>query len=127
MSKQVYKRYSEPFRIQVVREYEQGESLNALKQRYGVSRTTLRKWVAKYSLPGLRHQTMVIQTPEEQDQMKTLEERNRQLEQVVAQLSLDKLMLESTLAVVEREYNIDVKKNGLPSSMRPMNNGGQLR
>lgn len=122
MEKQVYKRYSEAFRIQVVREYEQeGASLNALQKRYGVSSPTLQKWIKKYSLQGIRHQFMVIQTPAEQDQMKVLTERNKQLEKLVAQLSLDKLMLESTLQVIEREYGIDVKKNALPSSRRPMN------
>ena len=122
MEKQVYKRYSEAFRIQVVREYErEGASLNALQKRYGISPTTLQKWIKKYSLQGIRHQFMVIQTPAEQDRMKVLEERNKQLEQLVAQLSLDKLMLESALVVVEREYGIDVKKNALPSSRKPMN------
>ena len=111
MTKQVYKRYSEAFRMQVVREYEQeGASLNALQKRYGVSHPTLQKWIKKYSLQGLRHQLMIIQTVEEQDQMKVLQERNQQLEKLVAQLSLDKLMLESTLAVIEHEYSIDVKK-----------------
>ena len=128
MTKQVYKRYSEAFRIQVVREYEQeGVSLNALQKRYGVSHPTLQRWIKKYSLQGIRHQIMVIQTPEEQGQMKALQERNKQLEKLVAQLSLDKLMLESTLAVIEREYSIDVKKNEQRSLKRPTNGGGQRR
>ena len=128
MEKAVVKRYSEAFRIQVVREYEkEGVSLNALTKRYGVSHRTLQKWVNKYSLQGFRHQMMVIQTPEEQDQLKVLQERNKQLEKLVAQLSLDKLMLESTLEVIQREYNVDVKKNELPSSKQPMNGEEQSR
>ena len=128
MEKVVIKRYSEAFRIQVVREYEkEGVSLNTLHKRYGVSQLTLQKWIRKYSLEGIRHQMMVIQTPEEQDQLKVLQEQNRQLEKLVAQLSVDKLMLESTLAVIEREYNVDVKKNELPSSKRPINGGRQSR
>ena len=55
MTKQVYKSYSEAFRIQVVREYEkEGTSLNALRKRYGMSQATLRKWIEKYSLEGLK-------------------------------------------------------------------------
>lgn len=127
MEKQVYKRYSEGFRIQVVREYEQeGASLNALRKRYGISQITLQKWIKKYSLQGIRHQFMVIQTPAEQDQMKVLAERNKQLEKLVAQLSLDKLMLESTLEVIKREYGIDVKKNEVRSSSRPMSDEGRV-
>lgn len=120
MTKKVFKRYSEAFRIEVVREYEkEGVSLNALRKRYGMSQATLRKWIERYSIQGIRHQYMVIQTPEEQDQMKVLEQRNKQLEKLVAQLSLDKLMLESTLEVIKREYGIDVKKNEQRSSKQP--------
>ena len=128
MTKQVYKRYSEAFRIQVVREYEkESASINALQKKYGVSHRTLQKWIEKYSLQGIRHQFMIIQTPEEQDQMKVLQERNKQLEKLVAQLSLDKLMLESTLEVIKREYSIDVKKNEQRSTKMPTNSGEQSR
>ena len=127
MTKQVYKRYSEAFRIQVVREYETGASINFLQTRYGIrGQATISKWIKKYSIQGIRHQFMV-QTPEEQDQMKVLQEQNKQLEKLVAQLSLDKLMLESTLEVVQREYGIDVKKNEQKSLRRPSNDGEQSR
>lgn len=126
MTKQVYKRYSEAFRIQVVREYEAGASMSFLQTKYGIrGKTTISKWIKKYSIQGIRHQFMVIQTPEEQDQMKVLQERNKQLEKLVAQLSLDKLMLESTLEVVQREYGIDVKKNEQKSLRRPSNDEEQ--
>ena len=120
MAKRVYKRYSEAFRIQVVREYErEGRSLNALKQRYGVNRTTLKKWIQKYSTHGLRYELMMIQTPAEQDQLKALQAENARLKMLVADLQLDKVMLESTLTVIEREYGIDVKKNEPRLSRKP--------
>lgn len=126
MEKQVYKRYSEAFRIQVIREYEAGATISSLQKKYGIKgMTTIPRWIKKYSLQGIRHQMMIIQTPEEQDQMKALEERNKQLEKLVAQLSLDKLMLESTLAVIKRDYGVDVKKNEPKSSKRPTNGGVQ--
>jgi len=53
---------------------------------------------------------MVIQKPEEQNQVKKLQARIAELEQLVAQLSLDKFMLESTLAVAEEELGHEVKK-----------------
>ncbi len=117
MAKKVYKRYSEAFRIQVVREYEQeGMSLNQLRQRYGVSIRTLKKWIAKYSTQGLRYQLMTIQTPEERDQVKELKAEIAQLKMVVADLTLEKAILEGTIAVIEDEYGIEVKKNELRSS-----------
>jgi len=117
MAKKVYKRYSEAFRIHVVREYEQGGmSLNQLRQWYGVSPTTLKKWIAKYSTQGLRYHLMTIQTPEERDRVKELEAENARLKALVADLMLEKAILESTVAVVEEAYGIDVKKNALTSS-----------
>ncbi len=117
MAKRVYKRYSEAFRIQVVREYEQaGMSLNQLRQRYGVSNRTLKKWIAKYSTQGLRYKIMTIQTPEERDRVKVLEAENARLKALVADLMLEKAILESTVAVIEEAYDIDVKKNEQRSS-----------
>ena len=112
MAKQVYKRYSEAFRIQVVREYEQeGMSLNQLRQRYGISTITLKKWIQKYSTQGLRYSLMTIQTPAERDRVKELEAENARLKMLVADLTLEKAILESTVAVIEEAYGIDVKKN----------------
>ena len=117
MAKRVYKRYSEAFRIQVVREYEkEGMSLNQLHQRYGVSNITLKKWIAKYSTQGLRYNLMTIQTPEEQDRLKALTTENARLKAMVADLMLEKAILESTVAVIERDYGIDAKKNEQTSS-----------
>jgi len=117
MVKKVYKRYSEAFRIQVVREYEQDAiSLNALRQRYGISIVTIQKWIKKYNSQGLRYKTMTIQTPDERNRLKELEAENARLKALVADLSLEKAILESTVAVIERDYGIDVKKNELTSS-----------
>jgi len=117
MAKKVYKRYSEAFRIQVVREYEQdGISLNKLRQRYGMTTTTLQKWIKKYSTQGLRYELMTIQTPEERNRLKELEAENARLKALVADLSLEKAILESTVAVIEHDFGIDVKKNDLRSS-----------
>ncbi len=117
MAKQVYKRYSEAFRIQVVREYEQeGASLNQLRKRYGVSTITLKKWIQKYSTQGLRYSLMTIQTPAERNRVKELEAENARLKMLVADLTLEKAILESTVAVIEEAYGIDVKKNELTSS-----------
>jgi len=126
MAKKVYKRYSEAFRIQVVREYEKsGASLNALRKKYGVSIKTLKQWIKRYSREGVREELMIIQSPEEQNRIKELEGLIRQQERVIAQLSLDKLMLESTVTVLEREYGIEAKKNEPRSSQKPTKTKGR--
>lgn len=108
----VIKRYSEAFKQQVVREYEAGTSMHELSVKYGIGGgNTISGWVTKYGRAGFRHKLLVIQTPEEQNQYKQLKERNERLEKLVAQLLLDKVMLESTLQVAEERLGLDLKKS----------------
>jgi transposase-like protein len=113
MDKKVYKRYSEAFKREVVREYEAGASASSLREKYGISGySTVTQWVRKYGREGSRYRLMVIQKPEERDQVKTLKQRIAELEKALAQVTLDKLMLESTVEVLEEELGQEVKKNG---------------
>lgn len=113
MSRQVIKRYSLAFKHQVVREYEAGAGFLELRDKYGIGGgSTIRNWVAQYGRKGTRHRMIIMQSPQEQDQVKELKQRISQLEKVVAQLTLDKLMLETTLTVIEEEMGVPVKKNG---------------
>ncbi len=116
MEKQVIKRYSIAFKKQVVHEYESGTSIQRLSSRYGVSHTSVRKWIGQYSRAGLRHRLMHIQKPEEQDRIRELEARVAALEKALAQAHLDKVMLETIIEVAEEEEGIAIKKNIAPKS-----------
>ena len=117
MEKVVIKRYSTAFKQQIVAAYENGASIAALQRKYGIGGySTVANWIKKYGRKGLRHQLMVIQNPEEQNEVKALKEKIAQLEKVVAQLALDKFMLETKLEVVEEEMGADLKKDGEPGS-----------
>ncbi len=117
MTKTIIKKYSTAFKQQIVNEYEDGSSIRSLKSKYAIGgNNTIKKWIEKYSRQGLRHQLMVIQNPEEQSEVKKLKEKIAQLEKAVAQLTLDKIMLESTLEVVEEELGETPKKSGEPRS-----------
>lgn len=116
MGKEIIKRYSIAFKKQVVSEYESGLSLNALQKRYGMSMTTVKKWVEQYGREGVRHKMVIVQQPEERERLRDLEARNAELEALVAQLSLDKFVLECTLAVAEEDLGYEVKKKTLTAS-----------
>ena len=117
MSKTVIKRYSMAFKQQVVREYENGASMASLRQKYGIGGgSTISQWVEKYGRKGTRHKLIVIQSPDEQNQVKQMKQRISQLERVVAQLTLDKLMLESTIQVAEDKWDLDLKKGAVVTS-----------
>ncbi|MCA9979950.1 MAG: transposase [Anaerolineales bacterium] len=110
MGKEIIKRYSIAFKKQVVSEYESGLSLNALQKRYGMSINTVKKWVEQYGREGVRHKMVMIQQPEEQERVRKLEAQVQELQALVAQLSIDKFVLECTLAVAEEDLGYEVKK-----------------
>ncbi len=54
---------------------------------------------------------MVIQKPEEQQRVKKLKKRVQELEHALAQVMLEKLMLESLVEAIEAEQGTGLKKN----------------
>jgi len=128
MAETIIKKYSLAFKKHVVTEYEAGASVYQLSQRYGITGNgTVARWVKQYGREGLRVKLMVIQKPEEQERVKQLEGRIAELEQLVAQLSLDKFMLESTLAVAEEQLGHEVKKKTPTKSPSRLSRGERKR
>ena len=110
------KRYSGAFKKTVVKEYEAGETIDALRRRYGIGGgSTIQRWIKKYGVAGLRHEVVIMQRADEQRREKKLEARVKELEAALAQLTLDKMMLETTLEVASELYGEDIKKNTHPS------------
>jgi transposase-like protein len=111
------KRYSESFKRQVVAEYEAGSSIAALNKKYGITGgSTIRNWIKKYAKEGFRHELVRIQTTEEANRVKELEQQVQQLEQALGKVVLEKLKLESILEELEETYGVEVKKNAVSSS-----------
>lgn len=82
------KRFSEEQRICIVREMESGADVTGLSRRLGVGRATLYRWLARYG--GMK--------PEEQQRVAVLELENRQLRQMLGEVTLDNRMLRAVLA-----------------------------
>ena len=118
MKKTMIKRYSEAFKRQVVQEYEDGATLASLRQKYGIKGgVTITNWIRKYAHAGLRTEVVTIQRADERNRERDLQKRIAALETAVSQLTLDKIVLESSLAEAETLLGISIKKNdALPSS-----------
>ena len=117
MTKKKIKRYSEAFKRQVVAEYESGISISDLQKKYGITGgMTIPNWIKKYAKEGFRHELVRIQTAEEVNRVKELEQQVEELEQVLGKVMLEKLKLESILAELEEIYGVEVKKNAVRSS-----------
>lgn len=90
-------RYSEAFKMEVVRELENNDlPFTTLQRKYGIrGAETVQKWVRKYG-NGSRGKVIRVQKPEEIDELKQLKRRVRQLETALADANID--------AALERAY-----------------------
>lgn len=112
MKKEPIKRYSEAFKQQVVREYENGTSLSKLRQKYGIGGyKTIKAWVKKYSRTGIRTEKVIIQTVEDQLEYQRMKARISELEQALADAVIDNRMLTTTIEVASERLEMDIKKN----------------
>ena len=90
--------------IGVLKQHEQGRKVGDLCRELGISNATCCNWKAKYGglgVPELRR-------------LKQLEAENAQLKKLVADLSLDKQMLQD---VIKKEALRPVQKRGLAKGM----------
>lgn len=85
------KRFTEEKIIGILKEHEAGVAANELGRKYGISNTTIYNWKAKYN--GL--------TVSEARRLKALEDENRKLKHIVADLTLDNQALK---AVVSKNF-----------------------
>lgn len=116
------KRYSEGFKRQVVSEYEAGTSIVTLQKKYGISgNNTIQRWIGQYGREGMRHELLHIQTAEEVERVKLLEQQVEDLQQALGRVTLEKLKLESQLASMTGVEET-VKKNDRASSSASMKN-----
>jgi len=82
------KRYTEEQIIAILKENEAGVPVPELARRYGVAEQSIYRWRSKFG--GME--------VSDAKRLKQLEEENRRLKRMVADLSLDKQMLEDVLS-----------------------------
>jgi len=83
-------RYSEAFKLAVVRELEAGGLyFSDVQRKYGIKgKTTVQRWVGQYG-NGSRGKVLRVEKPEEINELKRLKERVRRLETALADAHVD--------------------------------------
>lgn len=87
-------------------------------QQYGVSKTAVYKWLAKYSPLYQKKLVQVIEHQSEHAQRKALEQKVAELERLLGRKEAELDYWRTLVEVAQKELGLDLKKNSgtLPSS-----------
>jgi transposase len=105
-------RYSISFKQQVVKELEAGESMYCVRKRYGIGGgQTLQNWIRKFGMNHLLNKVVRVETMDEKDRLKQLEDEVLKLKLALADSLLAQRSLEVLIDEANKAYNTDLKKS----------------
>lgn len=106
------RKYSEDFKLKIVREYESGES-SALEicKIYDIAPQTIYNWVYRYSRYNKKSIQVVEMKDSQSHKLKQLEARIKELERAVGQKQMKIDFLEKMIELADEHFEIDIKKN----------------
>ena len=114
-------RYSISFRQMIVKEIEEGAGIEQVKKKYDIGGgTTVQRWIKNFGKNHLLNKLIRIETMDEKNKIKQLEEDNKRLKLALADAYMAKDCLEGVIRLADKEYKTDLKKNfgeQLPDNM----------
>jgi len=120
-------RYSEAFKLQVVREIEEGKhaSCCAASEAYGIGGSmTVQRWVRGYGRSHLLGKVVHVQSPSERSEVRKMKDRVQELEKALVDAHLDLRLERAYLEIACREgwlgsvEELKKKGNGMPPIAR---------
>lgn len=104
--------YSEDFKRSIVKEFESGKfSVLQLERLHNIGNPLIYRWIYKYSTSNERGQRIVEMKDSSTQKLKELEQRVKELEQIVGKKQIEIDYLEKMIDVAKEELQIDIKKN----------------
>ena len=104
--------FSEEFKKARIKEYESGKfTVHELSRLFEVHPTVLYRWIYKYSIYNKKSIKVVEMSESGVKKLKELEQRLKELEQIVGQKQLKIDYLEKMIELAKEEFDIDIKKN----------------
>jgi transposase-like protein len=103
--------FSDDFKKKKVRELERNiTSIPDICKTYSVSRTSVYKWIYKYSVMTKKQVKQVVEAKSDTQKIKALEERIKELERIIGQKQLVIEFKDKMIEIAEATYNVDIKK-----------------
>jgi len=111
-NKPQYKRsFSEDFKKAKIRELERNiSSISDICKTYSVSRTSVYRWIYKYSAMARKQVKQVVEAKSDTQKIKALEERIKELERIIGQKQLLLEFKDKMIEIAEATYHVDIKK-----------------
>lgn len=107
-----HRRYSEDFKRSLVKEFESGKfSVPQLERLHNLSNALIYSWIYKYSPSNEQGQRIVEMKDSSTQKLKALEQRVKELEQIVGKKQIEIDYLEKMIEIAKEELHIDIKKN----------------
>jgi len=103
-------KYSEAFKLQVLRELEEGKfaSKEAARRTYGIRGDgTLINWINRYGKEHLLDKVVRVETPKEVNELKELRKRMREMEKALANAHMDLKLEEAYTRIACRAAGIE--------------------
>jgi len=103
--------FSEDFKKKKVRELERNiTSITDICRTYSVSRTSVYRWIYKYSVMAKKQVKQVVEAKSDTQRIKALEARIKELERIVGQKQLLLEFQDKMIEIAEADYDVDIKK-----------------
>lgn len=105
-------KYSEAFKMTVVKEIEKGRlNKSQAMEKYGIRGSeTITRWLKKFGKNHLLGKVVRIEMEDELSEIKRLKKEKKELESALAQTQMEVLALESLVEIAKDDYGIDLKK-----------------
>ncbi len=103
--------FSDEFKKKKVKELENNlTSISDICRTYSVSRTSVYRWIYKYSVMAKKQVKQVVESKSDTKKIKALENRIKELERVVGQKQLLLEFKDKMIEIAESTYGVDIKK-----------------
>ena len=117
--------FSESFKRSKVSEIERNIlTIAELCKEHQVTRSSVYKWIYKYSLMRKRENKQVIEPESETRKVLLLKQEVRELQRVIGEKQLKMDFLEKMIELAEKEYGLDIKKK---FTVKPFSGTGQTK
>jgi len=103
-------RYSESFKLQIVKEYEKSHlTIKELSLKYGIrGGSTVGSWIKKYGSASLQNKMIRVESLKEKDQLKSLQAENQRLKEALAHQTVVSITHESMLEVLAKRQGLSL-------------------